>query len=64
MVYPGKNWRKSDLDNRIKPILDQLQHCGYLLGDDTDCVKSITIKLCPKLKNGDDSYVAIELSKN
>jgi len=64
MVYPGRNWRKSDLDNRIKPILDQLQHCGYLLGDDTDCVKSITIRLGQKLKNGDDSYVAIELSKN
>ena len=30
MVYPGKNWRKSDLDNRIKPILDQLQHCGLI----------------------------------
>ena len=64
VVYPGKGWRKSDLDNRIKPILDQLQHCGYLLGDDTDCVKSITIKLGEKLRNGDESYVSIDITKS
>lgn len=64
VVHPGKNWRKSDLDNRIKPILDQLQHCGYLLGDDTDCVKAITIKLGERLRNGDDSYVSIDITKS
>lgn len=61
-VHPGKGWRKSDLDNRIKPIMDQLQHCGYLAGDDTDCVRRISIQLGDRLPVGEESYVMIDIT--
>ena len=63
VIHPGKGWRKSDLDNRIKPILDQLQHCNYISGDDTDCVKSISIIIGDRLPVGEESYVSITLEK-
>jgi Holliday junction resolvase RusA-like endonuclease len=62
VVRPGKGWRKCDLDNRIKPILDQLQHCGYILGDDTDCIKSIYIRLGDRADDDFHSYVEITIS--
>jgi len=63
IIHPGKNWRKSDLDNRIKPILDQLQHCNYISGDDTDCVKAIAITIADRLPAGQESFVSITLEK-
>jgi crossover junction endodeoxyribonuclease RusA len=62
-VRPGKGWRKCDLDNRIKPILDQMQHCGYLSDDNTDYVKGISIRLGDDAGDGMDSYVEIDAER-
>jgi Holliday junction resolvase RusA-like endonuclease len=58
VVHPGKGWRKCDLDNRIKPILDQLRHCNYLKEDDTDHVYGVSISLGAMDKDF-ESYVSI-----
>jgi len=62
-VHPGKKWRRCDLDNRIKPILDQLQHCGYLVDDDTDWVHGVSIVLGDDAGEDFESYVEIEFHK-
>ena len=62
-VRPGKGWRKCDLDNRIKPILDQMQHCGYLKDDNTDWVQGISICLGDEAGEGIPSYVEIDVSE-
>jgi crossover junction endodeoxyribonuclease RusA len=63
IVRPGKKWRKCDLDNRVKPILDQLTTCGYLTDDNCDYVKSITIALGEKVSKDFESYVEIDMTK-
>lgn len=63
VVRPGKKWRKCDLDNRIKPILDQLKNCKYLKDDNCDYVKAISIKLGKKADNDFESYVEIDMLK-
>jgi crossover junction endodeoxyribonuclease RusA len=63
IVRPGKKWRKCDLDNRVKPILDQLKNCGYLTDDNCDYVKSITIALGEKVSKDFESYVEIDMTK-
>jgi len=67
MVHPGKHWRNCDLDNRIKPLLDQLQHNHYIYGDDTKWVHSVCIHLGEPAgldDNGEkfESYVSINLT--
>jgi crossover junction endodeoxyribonuclease RusA len=63
IVRPGKKWRKCDLDNRVKPILDQLKNCKYLIDDNCDYVKSITIALGEKVSKDFESYVEIDMTK-
>jgi len=67
LVRPGKHWRNCDLDNRIKPILDQLQHNKYINGDDTKWVRSVCIHLGEPAGLDDsgekfESYVSIKLT--
>lgn len=60
-VFRGAGWRKSDLDNRIKPILDQLKTCEYITDDNTDYVHSVLIRLSGIAGEDMDSYVSVDL---
>lgn len=60
-VHPGKGWRKCDLDNRIKPVLDQLKYCGYIQDDNTDHIHSVCVRLCDPAGDDMESYVSIDL---
>lgn len=63
VVHPGKGWRKCDLDNRIKPILDQLQHCNYITDDNTDYVYGVSITLGYHAGEEFESYVEISFQR-
>lgn len=60
-IHRGYNWRKCDIDNRIKPVLDQLKHCGYIADDNSDYIRSVCVRLSLPAGDGMESYVSIDL---
>ncbi len=51
--------RKSDIDNRIKPLLDALQHAG--LYDDDSQVKNLVVEFGEITKGGSCDVVVVGL---
>lgn len=60
-IHRGYNWRKCDIDNRIKPVLDQLKTCGYIVDDNSDHIHSVCIRLSTPAGDGMETYVSIDL---
>lgn len=60
-IHRGTGWRKSDIDNRIKPVLDQLKYCGYIVDDNSDYIHSVCIMLSTPAGDGMETYVSIDL---